>query len=292
MTVPAQSPAIPVTPQEIIEEGIRAHEAGAAVIHVHVRDPETGAPSADLELFEEVLSGLRERCDAVLQPTTGGGAGMTIEERVRVVDALAPEMATLNAGSMNFAIFRVLQRPLDFTPWEREYLDGTRDFVFKNTFADMKYVAGTMLRTGTRPEVEIYDVGHLYNLAYLIEEGLVEQPFHMQFVLGVMGANQAELDQLLHMLRTAERLFGDGFTWSAAGVGYPAEFELAAASLMLGGHVRVGLEDNLRVRPRELAGSNTELVKKAAELARLFDRELATPTQVREKLGLKGGPEL
>ena len=288
MTVPSQSSAIPVTPEEIIEDGVRANEAGAAIIHIHVRDPETGAPASDLELFEEVLVGIAARCDAILQPTTGGGAGMTMDERIRVVDALEPEMATLNSGSINFGIFQVLRRGLDLADWERSYLEGTRDYVFRNTFENMELAGRTMLRTGTKPEVEIYDVGHLYNLRYLVEEQLVEAPLHLQFVLGVLGANAAELDQLVHMLRTAERLFGTGFTWSAAGVGYPAEFHLAAASLMLGGQVRVGLEDNLRLEPRRGASSNAELVEKAVELSAFFDRQPATPDEARQLLGLKG----
>ncbi len=284
MTVPSQSSAIPVTPAQIIEAGVRAHEAGAAVIHVHVRDPETGAPSADLDLFREVLTGISTRCDAILQPTTGGGAGMTMDERLRVVDALEPEMATFNAGSINFGIFPVLRRDLPFADWEREYLDSTRDYVFRNTFADMEQAARTMRRTGTRPEIEVYDVGHLFNLRHLVDEGLLDEPLHLQFVLGVLGANAPELDQLLHMLRTAERLFGTDITWSVAGVGYPAEFHLAAAGLMLGGNIRVGLEDNLRVGPRRGATSNAELVARAVELAAFFDRRPATPAEARTRL--------
>lgn len=288
MTVPTQSKAIPVTPAEIIDSAVEAHAAGAAIIHIHVRDPETGAPSADLALFEEVLIGIQERCDAVLQPTTGGGMGMTLDERVRVVEALRPEMATFNAGSFNFGLFPIAQRDLPFNAWERDYLEGTRDYVFRNTFADLERVADVMRAADTKPEIEVYDVGHLYNLAHLLERNLVDPPLQLQFVLGVLGANAAELDQLLHMLRTAERLFGDAFTWAAAGVGYPAEFKLAAGSLSLGGHVRVGLEDNLRVRRDARAESNVDLVAKAVELLRFFDRDPATPAQARELLGLKG----
>lgn len=289
MTVPAQSEAIPITVEQIIEDGVRASEAGAAVLHVHVREPSTGRPSADLELFEQVLTGLRDRCDAVLQPTTGGGAGMTITERGAVLPRFRPEIATFNAGSFNFGIFPVAKRDLPFADWEREYLESTRDYVFRNTFSDMAYMAGLFRETDTRPEIEVYDVGHLFNLRQLIQEGLLDAPFNLQFVLGVLGANAAEPDQLLHMLRTAERLFGAGsFTWSAAGVGYPGEFNLAAMSLMLGGSVRVGIEDNLRVRRKERARSNVDLVHKAVELSRLFDREPATAEEARKRLGLKG----
>jgi uncharacterized protein (DUF849 family) len=197
-------------------------------------------------------------------------------------------MATLNAGSFNFGIFPVAHRDLPFQPWELEYLEGTRDYVFKNTFADVTYLAGLMRAADTRPEIEIYDVGHLFSLSRLVRDGVVDTPFNLQFVLGVLGANGAEPDQLIHMLRTAQRLFGDEFTWSAAGVGYPAEFHLAALALMLGGNVRVGLEDNLRVGAGAQAKDNAALVEKAVDLAAMFDRHPATPAQARELLGLKG----
>jgi uncharacterized protein (DUF849 family) len=289
MTVPSQNPAIPVTVEEIVEAGVASYEAGASILHVHVREPSTGRPSANLDLFAAVMAGLRERCDAVLQPTTGGGAGMSIAERGAVLPRLKPEMATFNAGSFNFGIFPVAQRELDFADWERDYLEGTRDYVFRNTFADMAYMAKLMREAGTRPEIEVYDVGQLYNLRQLMRDDVLEPPFNLQFVLGVLGANACEPDQLLHMLRTAERLFGAGsFTWSAAGVGYPGEFNLAALSLMLGGNVRVGLEDNLRLHRSQPAGSNAELVHKVVQLAQFFDREPASPKEARERLGLKG----
>lgn len=288
MTVPAQSKAIPITVDQIVQEGVRAAEAGASVLHVHVREEETGRPVADLELFDRVLTALKKRTDAVLQPTTGGGRGMTVEERGSVLK-FRPEMATFNAGSFNFGLFPVASRDLPFEAWERDYLEGTRDYIFKNTFADMAYMAELMREADTRPEIEVYDVGQLFNLKQLIKDGLLEPPFNLQFVLGVLGANAAEPDQLIHMLRTAQRLFGeDAFTWSAAGVGYPGEFSMAALSLMLGGNVRVGLEDNLRVRRRESAGSNVDLVEKVVSLAALFDRDPATPEEARQRLGLKG----
>jgi uncharacterized protein (DUF849 family) len=214
---------------------------------------------------------------------------MTIQERAAIVPRFRPEMATLNAGSFNFGLFTIAQRDLPFEPWEVEYLEGTRDYIFKNTFADVTYLAGLMDAAGTRPEIEIYDVGHLFNLRQLIKDGVLAPPFNLQFVLGVLGANMFEPDQLIHMLRTAERLFGaSNFTWSAAGVGYPGEFQLAALSMMLGGNVRVGLEDNLRLRRRDMAKSNRDLVEKAVELAALFDRIPATPAEARTHLNLKG----
>jgi uncharacterized protein (DUF849 family) len=281
------SDRVPVSPQQIADAAIEAARAGAAIVHIHVRDPETGRPVADLGLFREVLDAIGERCDVIVQPTSGGGVGMTIDERARVVTECAPEMATFNCGSINFGIFKARHRP-EMAPWEIEYLEGTRDYIFKNTFADMYRLAELFREAGTKPEYETYDVGHLYNLAHLAGEGLVDFPIHLQFVLGVLGANAATLDQLVHMRRTATELFGaDGFTWSAAGVGYPGEFHMAASALMLGGHVRVGLEDNLRLTLDRRAESNAELVEKAMTLARLLDREPADADGARELLGLR-----
>jgi uncharacterized protein (DUF849 family) len=290
MTVPGQSPAIPVTPEEIIESAVGAYEADAAIVHIHVREPETGKPSSSLDLFREVVIGIKERCDVIVQPTTGGGAGMTLEERAAVLPELKPEMATFNTGSFNFGLFPIAERgdEDDFEEWEMEYLENTRDYVFRNTFADMEQICAMVREAETKPELEAYDVGHLYNIKYLLGKDLLDTPIHIQFVLGVMGANAALIGQFMHMLRTATDLFGDDFTFSAAGVGYPAEFHLAAMCLMLGGHVRVGLEDNLRVRRSARANSNAELVEKAVALAAMFDREPATPDEAREMFGLKG----
>lgn len=285
MSVPGQSKAIPVTPQEIVDSAVDAHEAGAAIVHIHVREPETGRPTSDLGLFKDVLGGIAERCDVIVQPTSGGGVGMSIDERARVVSECRPEMATFNCGSINFGIFQVSHRP-EMAPWETEYLESTRDYVFRNTFADIYRLSEIFREAGTKPEYEVYDVGHLYNLRHLADEGLVDFPLHIQFVLGVLGANAATLEQLVHMHRTATSLFGGDFTWSAAGVGYPAEFHLAAAALMLGGHVRVGLEDNLRVTMDRRAESNAELVGKAMTLAPLLDREPVGAAQAREILGI------
>jgi len=288
MTVPGQSPAIPITPEEIIDSAVDAHEVGAAIVHLHVREPETGKPSSSLELFREVVSGIKERCEVIVQPTTGGGKGMTLEERAAVLPELEPEMATFNTGSFNFGLFPIAERGGDYEEWEIEYLEGTRDYVFRNTFADMERICEMVREAGTKPELEAYDVGHLYNIKYLLSKGLLDAPIHIQFVLGVMGANAAPIEQFMHMRRTALDLFGEDFTFSAAGVGYPAEYHLAAMCLMLGGHVRVGLEDNLRVRRDKRAESNAELVEKAVSLADLFDREPATPDEARETFGLKG----
>jgi uncharacterized protein (DUF849 family) len=287
MSVPGQSPAIPVTPDQIVDSAVKAHAAGAAIVHIHVREPDTGKPIADLALFREVLEGIAERCDAIVQPTTGGGVGMTIEERARVVTELRPEVATFNCGSFNFGIFGVRHRP-EMAQWETDYLESTRDYVFRNTFHDLYRMSELFREAGTKPEYEAYDVGHLYNLHHLAEQGLVDLPVHIQFVLGVLGANAATIDQLLHTRRTATELFGaEGFTWSAAGVGYPGQFQLAAAALMLGGHMRVGLEDNLRVTPDRRAESNAELVDKAFALASLLDRSPVDANEARKLLGIR-----
>jgi uncharacterized protein (DUF849 family) len=286
MSVPGQSPAIPVTPAQIIDSAVGANEAGAAIVHIHVREPETGRPVADLSLFREVLAGIGERCDAIVQPTSGGGVGMTIEERARVVTECRPEMATFNCGSFNFGIFKVRPRP-EMAEWETDYLESTRDYVFRNTFRDVERLSQLFREAGTKPEYEVYDVGHLYNLHHLVEQELVDLPFHVQFVLGVLGANAASIDQLVHMRRTAVELFGaESFTWSAAGVGYPGQFHLAATALMLGGHMRVGLEDNLRVSHDERAPSNAALVEKALTIAPLLDREPVGADDARRLLGL------
>jgi uncharacterized protein (DUF849 family) len=273
-------------PSKRIEPLATGGATPAMALHIHVREPETGRPIADLGLFKEVLAGIGERCGAIVQPTTGGGVGMTIEERARVVTECRPEMATFNCGSFNFGIFRVHHRP-EMAPWEIEYLESTRDYIFRNTFSDIHRLSELFREAGTKPEYEVYDVGHLYNLRHLADEGLVDFPIHLQFVLGVLGANAATLPQLLHMHSTALSLFGaDGFTFSAAGVGYPAQFHLAATSMMLGGHIRVGLEDNLRVTTTRRAASNAELVEKAMTLAPLLDRVPADSAAARELLGL------
>ena len=289
MTVPTQSKAIPVTVDDIVDQGVRAAEAGASILHLHVRDEQTGRPVQDLDLFERLLTQLAARTDAVLQVTTGGGQGMTIQERAAVLPRFRPEMATFNTGSMNFGLFQTAQRSLPFADWEVEYLESSRDRVFKNTFSDMAYVARLLREADTQPEIEIYDLGQLFNLQRMVSEGHLLPPFSLQFVLGVLGGAAAEADQLLHLLRTAERLFGaESFTWAAAGVGYPGQFALAALCMSLGGNVRVGLEDNLRVRRRQQASSNSELVDKVVALADLFDLEPASPAEARQHLRLKG----
>ena len=289
VTVPAQSAAIPITPEQIIESAVGAHAAGAAVVHIHVRDPDTGRPIPDPELFSEVIRGITERSDAIIVPTTGGGPGQTMEERARVVTNHRPEMATFNAGSLNFGVFGAVRHAdASWQQWEIDYMAATRDYVFRNSFADMEGLLPLFAAAETKPEFEAYDVGHLYNLEYLVREGLAIPPLHIQYVLGVLGGNAARVEQLFHMHETAKSLFGTDFTWSVAATGYPAEFHLGAVALVLGGNMRVGLEDNLRIAPGRPAESNAQLVKKAVALAGALDRPVASSAEARAILGLKG----
>ena len=291
ITVPTQTPHLPVTPEQLAADAVACAEAGAAAVHVHARDPKNGRPSSDPELFGQIVTRIKTGCNAIIGITTGGGMGMTPEERLRVIPRYQPELASFNLGSINFSIHPVARRykPEDYRfDWEQGYIEGTKDFIFRNTFGDMEVFAKTMREYNTRPEFEAYDVGHLYNLAFLVKSGLASPPLWIQFVLGVLGGLAATPEDLLVMKQTADRLFGpENYRWSVIGVGYPAEFHMAAMAIMLGGHVRVGLEDNIFVRRRELA-TNAQLVEKVAGLAREFEREVATPDEARKMLELKG----
>ena len=291
MTVPTQTPHLPLTPQQLIDDAVACAEAGAASVHIHARDRQDASPTHDQSVFGEVLRGIRERCDVVVVPTTGGGVLMTPQQRLQVVTSWAPEMATCNMGSLNFSIHRVARRynSEDWKyDWEEAYVRGTEDHIFPNTFRSIGTFIATMNEEDTRPEFELYDVGHIYNLAHFIDQGLVRMPVWLQFVLGVTGGIRATIYDLVHMLNTADRVIGrENYNWSVIGVGYPQEFEIATTAMFLGGHVRVGLEDNLFVRRRQLA-SNVELVQRMRGIAEEFERELATPADVRAFLGLKG----
>jgi uncharacterized protein (DUF849 family) len=236
------------------------------------------------------LTGIKERCDIVICITTGGAFFMSREERIAVVPEFEPELASFNMGSINFSIHRLLGRFEKFNhPWEKEYALMTKDNVFRNTFKDLEHFCNTMKEHKTKPELEIYDVGQLYNANYLLMEGFLTPPLHMQFILGITGGIGATVHDLLHMKSTADRLFGKGnYTWSVLGVGYPEEFQLAAVAMILGGHVRAGLEDNIRVSKNKLAESNAQLVQKVVRLADELGRDVATPQDVRKILNLKG----
>jgi uncharacterized protein (DUF849 family) len=293
-TVPSQTPYLPITPKEIADEAVRSVDAGAAIVHVHARDPDTGEPSSRLELFEEIMTSIKERTDAVIVPTTGGNAAMSLEERLRVIPKFKPEMATFNMGSMNYAAHFIAEsydrRGKEFKyDWERPYLESTKDAVFKNTFQDLEYIIGLMHENDVKPECEIYDLGMIYNTAYLLEKKILREPLQIQFVLGVLGAARAEPGVLQYFKTVADEQFGrNSYTWSVIGAGYPQEFHIAAQSIILGGNVRVGMEDNLKVEKDRYATSNAELVEKASKLVRLLDRDLATPDEARKILGLKG----
>lgn len=285
MTVPSQSPHIPISPAEIAESAIAASAAGAAIVHIHARDDD-GRPTADQELFGEIYERISSGCDAIVQTTTGGGVGMTIEERSQVITRLTPEMATFNTGSFNFGLYPVADKIREWRfAWEEAYLESSRDYVFRNTFQDLEYLCRLMTETGTKPELEVYDVGHLYNIAHLLDRELLIPPVHVQYVMGVLGAIGARPEELMHLRDRSRALLGE-HTWSVAGIGYGGQFRLATMSLVLGGHVRVGLEDNLRITREELAPSNAALVEKIARIARELDREPATPDEARSILGI------
>lgn len=286
---PTMSPHLPVTPEEIVEASIEAAEAGAAIIHLHARNPRTGQPDPSPELFQRFMPRISDACDAVLNVSTGGGLGMTREERLRAAVATSPEMASLNVGSLNFGIFPMLDRYTDWKhEWEPAFLEMTRDFVFKNTFADLEYVVKELGQGhGTRFEFECYDLGHLYNLAWLIDQGWVEPPFFVQMVFGVLGGMGADLDNLLHLHTVADKLFGDSYEWSVLAAGRH-QMPFATQAAMLGGNLRVGMEDSLYIGPGELTPSNASQVRKIRGIITELGHDVATPAQARERLALKG----
>ena len=296
ITLPTQTDKLPYTPESLVADAVACVKAGASAVHIHAREPKNGQPSSDPDLFAPILRGIKESgVDMIVGLTTGGGMGMLPKDRLRVIPQYKPELASFNLGSMNFSIHPVARRfkPEDYRfDWEQAYAEGTKDFIFRNTFGDMETFANVMRENNTKPEFEAYDVGHLYNLRFLLKEGLAEPPLWIQFVLGVLGGLAANPEDLIVMKQTADRLFGvDNYRWSVIGVGYPQEFNMAAMAIMMGGHVRVGLEDNLFVARRQL-GTNAQLVEKVIRLAKEFDREIASPDEMREMLGLKGSAEV
>ncbi len=286
---PSMSPHLPVTPDEIASASIGAAQAGAAIIHLHARNPETGKPDPRPELFADFMPKISASCDAVLNVSTGGGLGMSREERLRAAVATSPEMASLNVGSLNFGIFPMLEKYSEFKhDWEPEFLEMTRDFVFKNTFADIEYVVKELGQgQGTKFEFECYDLGHLYNLAWLIDQGWVEPPFFVQMVFGVLGGVGADLDNLVHMDTIAKKLFGDSYEWSVLAAGRH-QMAFATQAALLGGNLRVGMEDSLYIGPGALTTSNADQVTKIRGIVEALGYEVATPAQARRRLGLKG----
>lgn len=287
---PTMSDHLPITPTEIAEAAIGAAEAGAAILHLHARDPETGRPSPDPDLFMQFLPRIKQSCDAILNVTTGGGHNMSVDQRLEAALRAAPEMCSLNMGSMNFGIFGAAEKFDAWKhDWERPYLESTRDFIFRNTFADIERILKDLGQGhGTRFEFECYDVGHIYTLAHFLERGLVEPPLFVQFIFGILGGIGPEIDNLLHMKRTADRLLGDAYAFSVLGAGRH-QIPLATMGAILGGNVRVGLEDSLTIGPGQLARSNAEQVTKIRGIVEALGLEVATPAEARAALALKGG---
>lgn len=285
--VSSMSPYLPITPEEIIRQSVEACRAGAAAVHIHARDPQSGEPSSDLEVMRQIVSGIKEQCDVIVCITTGASQMMTVEERLSVVPALKPELASCNAGSMNFVLAGLVpQLSPDGPAWERKYLGGTYDNVFSNTYLGLETYIKTMAENGTIPEFEVYDASMINNIAYFRRKGILTCPIYIQFVLGIQGGLPATVDNLVFLRSTAERQLGE-FTWSVAAAG-KYQFPMAAASLAMGGNVRVGLEDNLYILPHQLAESNAQQILAAASIAKTLGREIATPDEAREILGLKG----
>jgi len=286
---PSMSPYLPVTAAEIAESAIGAAEAGAAIIHLHARNPQTGQPDQDPALFKPFLEVIKQRTDAVLNLTTGGAPWMTVDDRMRPAVTYQPEVASLNMGTMGFGLFPMLKRFKDFKhDWEPKALEASRDLVFKNTYTDIERLLGVLTPMGTRFEFECYDTSHLYNLAHFLERGLVKPPLFVQTVFGILGGIGAHPDDVMHMKRTADRLFGDQYEWSVLGAG-ARQMPIVAMAAAMGGNVRVGLEDSLWAGKGRLAESNAQQVRSARQIVEALGLEIATPAEARHILDLKGG---
>lgn len=285
---PSMSPHLPVTPDEIAQSAIEAAEAGAAIVHLHARNPENGRPDQSPEAFGKFLSKIRARSNVVINLTTGGAPSMTVAERVQPAAHFKPELASLNMGSMNFGLFPMLGRFHEFKhEWEPIVLENSRDLVFRNTFKDIEFVLSTLKDAGTRFEYECYDTAHLYNLAHFLDRKLVTPPLFVQTVFGILGGIGPHPDDLMHMKRTADRLFGDEYVWSVLGAGRN-QMPIAATAAAIGGNVRVGLEDSIWAGPGKLATSNAEQVRIARTLIEGLGLSVATPDEARALLSLKG----
>jgi uncharacterized protein (DUF849 family) len=288
---PSMSPHLPVSAQEIADAAIGAAEAGAAIVHLHARDPKDGRPDQTPEAFAPFLRVIKQRSDCVVNLTTGGAPTMTIQQRVSPAATFRPEVASLNMGSMNFGLFGMLNRFKDLKhQWERDYL-ANKDIVFRNSFADIEYILTTCAENDTRFEFECYDTAHLYNLKYFFDRGLVKAPLFIQTVFGIQGGIGTHPEDVLHMKRTADRLFGDAYRWSVLGAG-ASQMRVAAMAAAMGGNVRVGLEDSLWAGPGRFAESNAEQVRIARQIIEGLGLEVATPDEAREILSLKGGDKV
>jgi uncharacterized protein (DUF849 family) len=291
---PTMSEHLPITPAEIARASIDAAEAGASIIHLHARDPETGKPDPRPETFQQFLPVIKQSTDAVINVSTGAGLGMSMDDRLRAATEASPEMASLNMGSMNFGIFPLLEKYKDWKfDWEPEFLGMTRDFIFPNTFATIEYALKELgQKHGTKFEFECYDLGHLYNVKHFVDQGLIKPPFFIQFVLGILGGAGAELENLQHMNRMADKLFGpENYEWSVLGAGRH-QMPMATQAALLGGNLRVGLEDSLFIGKGELAVSNAQQVEKIRTIVEALGLDVAKPDEARERLGLKGGDQV
>lgn len=285
---PSMSPYLPVTAEEIAEASIASVEAGAAIIHLHSRDPVTGKPDQRPEAFTPFLKVIKAESDAVVNLTTGGSPYMTVQERMAPAKVLKPEVASMNMGTMNFGLFPMLKRFKEFKhDWEKPYLEGSKDLIFRNTYGDLEAVLTELSANETRFEFECYDTSHLYNLAHFVERGLVKAPYFIQTVFGILGGIGTHPDDVMHMKRTADRLFGDDYRWSVLGAG-ASQMKVAAMAASMGGNVRVGLEDSLWIGKGQLAKSNAEQVRKVRDILEGLGLEIATPAEAREILMLKG----
>ena len=286
---PTMSPYLPYKPADIAQQAIEAAEAGAAIVHLHARDPETGRPDPRVETFAQFLPVIKDGSDVVVNISTGGGLGMSREERIRAANTFGPEMASLNCGSINFGLFPLAERYQEWKfDWEYQFLSMTRDFIFPNTFADIEFILKELGENhGTRFEFECYDLGHLYNLAYFVDKGMIEPPFFVQMVFGVMGGAAADLENFMHMHTIANKLFGDAYEFSVLAAGRH-QMPFSTQSAMLGGNLRVGLEDSLYIRRGQLAKSNAEQVHNIRVIIENLGLRPATPAEARERLKLKG----
>ena len=289
---PSMSPHLPITADEIADAAIGAYEAGAAIVHLHARDPVDGRPDQRPEAFAPFLQRIKRSCNVVINITTGGAATMSVEERLKPCAHFKPEVASLNMGSMNFGLFPMLERFKQFKfDWERPYLEGSDERIFKNTFRDIANILTTCAQNNTRFEIECYDIGHLYTLRHFANRGLVKPPFFIQSVFGILGGIGPHAEDVAHMRRTADRLFGDQYVWSVLGAGRN-QLPIAAQSVALGGNLRVGLEDSLWIGAGRLAESNAQQVRAARQIVEGLGLELATPDEARALLGLKGGDKV
>jgi 3,5-dioxohexanoate:acetyl-CoA acetone transferase len=286
--VPSLSPYLPIAPDEIAESAIGAAQAGAAIVHLHAREPGDGRPSPDPDLFEQFLPRIADETDVVINITTGGGRGMSIDERLAAAERFQPELCSLNMGSMNFGMFPALRTITEFRhDWEQPFLAGSKSWIFQNTFEDVERIVGRLADGGTRFEFECYDIGHLYNLAYYVDAGLVNPPLFIQGIFGILGGIGPDAENLVTMRQVADRLFGGDYIWSVLGAGRH-QTRLVTLSAVLGGHVRVGLEDSVYLERGRLAASNADQVAKIARILAELGLTPATPDEAREMLALKG----